>query len=100
MPVQFIATDLAGGFPQQQGKLLYRERLSDMECLTQLVFCDFSTPNSDRFNVCDDIKSNLIAHGIPDSEIAYHDADTAAKKKELFAKARFGCCSAPLTACL
>jgi hypothetical protein len=60
--------------------------------LTQLVFCDFSTPNKDgRFNVYDDIKAKLIARGIPEHEIAFiHDADTETKKKELFAKVRQG----------
>jgi N12 class adenine-specific DNA methylase/adenine-specific DNA methylase len=60
--------------------------------LTQLVFCDFSTPNKNgRFNVYDDIKAKLIARGIPEHEIAFiHDADTETKKKELFAKVRRG----------
>ena len=53
--------------------------------LTQLVFCDLSTPNPDRFNVYDEIRDKLIAKGIPAKEIAYiHDADTDAQKKALF----------------
>ena len=52
---------------------------------TQLVFCDLSTPHPDRFNVYDEIRDRLIAHGIPPKEIAYiHDADTDAQKKTLF----------------
>ena len=60
--------------------------------LTQLVFCDFSTPNKDgRFNVYDDIRAKLIERGVPEYEIAFiHDADTETKKKELFAKVRQG----------
>ena len=60
--------------------------------LTQLIFCDFSTPNRDgRFNIYDDIKTKLIERGIPESEIAFiHDADTETRKKELFAKVRQG----------
>lgn len=60
--------------------------------LTQLVFCDISTPhNDDRFNVYDDIRYKLISRGIPEKEIVFiHDADTDAKKKELFAKVRKG----------
>ncbi|GHU87360.1 hypothetical protein FACS1894202_01510 [Clostridia bacterium] len=60
--------------------------------LTQLVFCDFSTPNKEgRFNVYDDIKEKLIERGIPEHEIAFiHDADTETRKKELFAKVRQG----------
>ncbi len=53
--------------------------------LTQLVFCDLSTPNPDRFNVYDEIRDRLIAKGVPPKEIAYiHDADTDAQKKALF----------------
>jgi hypothetical protein len=60
--------------------------------LTQLVFCDFSTPKKDgSFNVYDDIKAKLLMRGIPEHEIAFiHDADTETKKKELFAKVRQG----------
>ena len=60
--------------------------------LTQLVFCDLSTPKNDgSFNVYDDIKAKLVNRGIPESGIAFiHDADTEAKKKELFAKVRTG----------
>jgi hypothetical protein len=83
--------------------------------LTQLVFCDFSTPNGRSktsaaiksadnagdadsedsaplfSNVYDDIKAKLIARGIPEHEIAFiHDADTDDRKKELFAKVRQG----------
>ena len=60
--------------------------------LTQLLFCDMSTPKSDgSFNVYDDIRKKLIAHGVPENEIAFiHSADTEAKKKELFSKVRSG----------
>ena len=58
----------------------------------QLVFCDLSTPHHDgKFNVYDDIRKKLIEEGIPESEIAFiHDADTDAKKKDLFSKVRSG----------
>jgi N12 class adenine-specific DNA methylase len=101
--------------------------------LTQLVFCDFSTPKESiwalskaqqdtishlpnaeqkqaldkhimeiarnysegiypgKFNDYDDIKAKLILRGVPHDEIAFiHDADSEAKKKELFAKVRQG----------
>ena len=60
--------------------------------LTQLVFCDNSTPKSDgTFNVYDDVKNKLIEAGIPEEEVAFiHDADTEIKKKELFSKVRGG----------
>jgi N12 class adenine-specific DNA methylase/adenine-specific DNA methylase len=60
------------------------------EKLTQLIFCDLSTPGK-GFNVYDDIKKKLAARGVPESEIAFiHAADTDMKKKELFAKVRSG----------
>ena len=81
--------------------------------LTQLVFCDISTPKGtgaataaqngsepfladeqsqeNTFNVYDDIREKLIAHGVPAEQIAFiHEANTEVKKKELFAKVRSG----------
>ena len=60
--------------------------------LTQLLFCDLSTPKGDgQFNVYDDVKKKLLAAGVPKSEVAFiHTADTEAKKKELFSKVRTG----------
>lgn len=60
--------------------------------LTQLLFCDLSTPKNDgSFNVYDDIRDKLEKAGVPTEEIAYiHDANTETKKKELFAKVRTG----------
>ena len=60
--------------------------------LTQLLFCDLSTPKGDgTFNVYEDIRDKLVAAGVPAGEIAFiHDADTEVKKKELFSKVRTG----------
>ena len=60
--------------------------------LTQLLFCDLSTPKGDgQFNVYDDVKKKLLAAGVPESEVVFiHTADTEAKKKELFSKVRTG----------
>ena len=83
--------------------------------LTQLVFCDISTPQAAPkakqaviagspleaaalpaqenapFTVYDDIRSKLIARGVPAGQIAFiHDANTEVKKKELFGKVRSG----------
>ena len=60
--------------------------------MTQLLFCDLSTPKNDgSFNVYDDIRGKLEKAGVPTEEIAYiHDANTETKKKELFAKVRTG----------
>ena len=84
---------------------IWKEGTADR--LTQLVFCDLSTPkgksstaaqqpavdnmDTDKFSVYDDIRAKLLAGGIPAKEIAFiHDADTEVKKKELFAKVRAG----------
>ena len=74
----------------------------------QMVFCDLSTPGTHRpiemtpndegafemasfQNVYDDLRNKLIAKGVPTEEIAFiHDANTEAKKKELFGKVRSG----------
>ena len=58
--------------------------------LTQLIFCDLSTPGK-GFSVYEDIKKKLVARGVPENEIAFiHDANTDEKKKALFAKVRSG----------
>ena len=86
----------------------YREGETDK--LTQLVFCDISTPKTKaaaraaktaatnleapmekNFTVYEDIRDKLIASGVKPEEIAFiHDADTEVKKKDLFAKVRSG----------
>jgi len=59
--------------------------------LTQLVFCDLSTPKPDGFNVYDDLRNLLITMGIPENEVQFiHSANTEVKKAELFAKVRSG----------
>jgi len=78
--------------------------------LTQLVFCDISTPKGaglnpspsskeltdglqpeNDFNVYDDIRQKLVERGIPAEQIAFiHEANTEVKKKELFARVRSG----------
>ena len=80
-------------------------RDGDAEKLTQLVFCDISTPSkiidmemrnsvavmATFQDVYDDLKKKLIDKGIPGEQIAFiHDANTEAKKKDLFAKVRTG----------
>ena len=87
----------------------------EVDKLTQLVFCDISTPQAAPkakqaviagnpleaaalpaeenapFTVYDDIRSKLIAGGVPAEQIAFiHDANTEVKKKELFGKVRSG----------
>ena len=94
-------------------------REGDAKKLTQLVFCDISTPQTSPskkaakaldnptlhaleqavpldepepvFTVYDDIRQKLIAQGMPADQIAFiHDANTEVRKKELFAKVRTG----------
>ena len=73
--------------------------------LTQLVFCDISTPQASSkrdaaasatdtpvfSTVYEDIRQKLIAQGIPNDQIAFiHDANSEVKKKALFRKVREG----------
>jgi N12 class adenine-specific DNA methylase len=61
------------------------------ERLTQVVFCDISTPNPDKFNAYDEIRARLLAYGVPEKEMKYiHSADTDAKKKALFESVNTG----------
>lgn len=56
---------------------------------TQMVFCDLSTPNPNQFNVYHALKDKLLLLGVPESEIAFiHDANTDAKKEDLFNRVR------------
>ena len=60
--------------------------------LTQLVFCDLSTPKSDgTFSVYNDLKDKLVGCGIPEEEIAFvHSAANETQKQQLFGKVRAG----------
>ena len=89
------------------GNILQVWKDGEADKLTQLVFCDVSTPQAavkakstvldplggiaKPFTVYEDIRSKLIAQGIPPEQIAFiHDANSEAKKKELFGKVRSG----------
>ena len=72
---------------------IYRIWLENKEGrLTQLVFCDLSTPRTDgTFNVYDDIKDKLVARGVPEEEIEFiHNAKTNPQKLKLFEDMRNG----------
>ncbi len=58
----------------------------------QLIFCDLSTPKGNgEFSVYTDIKGKLVERGVPEEEVRFiHEADTEAKKQELFKKVRSG----------
>ncbi len=63
------------------------------ERLTQLVFCDLSTPKQDstEFSAYDDLKAKLVKMGVPSEEIAFiQDCDTDAAKTALFKRVRSG----------
>lgn len=73
------------------GHVLQIWRDTEAERLTQLLFCDLSTPRGDGFNVYQDIKEKLIKGGMPEQEIAFiHDADSDTQKAALFSKVRSG----------
>lgn len=58
---------------------------------TQLVFCDSSTPNKNKFNVYDELKRLLIEYSIPENEIAFiHDYESMQSKQMLFDKVNNG----------
>lgn len=58
---------------------------------TQMIFCDSGTPKPNKFNVYDEIKSQLILKGIPAEEIAFiHDAKTDVQRDKMFSKMRRG----------
>ena len=82
--------------------VLQQWRDGDAEKLTQLIFCDVSTPtgsgkqtnpdaDSTFNNIYDDIRQKLIAGGMDPEQIAFiHSAKSDVQKKELFAKVRSG----------
>ena len=58
---------------------------------TQIIFSDSGTPTTDRFNVYDEIKIQLMEKGVPKEEIAFiHDAKTDIQRDKLFEKVRNG----------
>ncbi len=82
--------------------VLQQWRDGDADRLTQLIFCDISTPtssgkqtnpdtNSPFTNIYEDIRQKLIAGGMSPEQIAFiHTANSDVQKKELFAKVRSG----------
>lgn len=73
------------------GNVLQIWKDTEKKRLTQIIFCDFSTPNPKKFNVYYDIRDKLLAAGVPAEEIAFiHDYNTDKAKDALFAKVRSG----------
>ncbi len=57
----------------------------------QLVFCDLSTPRSDRWNAYDELRDLLAARGLPRAAVRFiHEARNDKEKAELFEAARTG----------
>lgn len=68
-----------------------KEIYDSFEKCSQLVFCDYSTPKSDEFNVYADIKEKLVSMGIPEKEIAFvHSYHTEERKLALYEKVNKG----------
>ena len=88
--------DLSAGFTYQSKVARCVENVTDIyfktqqEKSTQLIFCDTSTPK-DGFNIYDEMKERLINQGISENQIVFiHDAETEAKRSQLFTKVRNG----------
>uniref|UniRef100_UPI00403F0884 SNF2-related protein n=1 Tax=Paenibacillus sp. FSL E2-0202 TaxID=2954505 RepID=UPI00403F0884 len=61
------------------------------EQLTQVIFSDSGTPKPGRFNVYDEIRTQLIQRGVPEHEVAFiHDVNTDAAREALFEQVRRG----------
>lgn len=71
---------------------VYEQYLASREINgSQLIFCDTSTPNSDKFDVYTDMKRLLVLKGIPEEQITFiHSAKNESQKEEIFAKVRSG----------
>ena len=68
-------------------------RDGEADKLTQLIFCDISTPTSAKggFTIYEDIRQKLIAGGMAPEQVAFiHEANSDEQKKVLFAKVRSG----------
>ena len=88
--------DQTAGFTYQSKVARCAENVADLYFKssqkkgTQLIFCDTSTPKA-GFNLYDELKTRLVHLGIPETQIAYvHDAETEAKRDQLFRKMRGG----------
>ena len=63
---------------------------TEKERLTQLIFCDVSTPKAD-FNIYSELKRLLIEFGVDENDIAFvHNAKTKEKRGQLFSKVQKG----------
>ena len=64
---------------------------SDRTGALQIVFCDLSTPDRDRWNAYAQLRDHLIDRGVPADQVRFiHEAKTDPDKARLFAAARAG----------
>ncbi|NCE64940.1 hypothetical protein D1159_10165 [Pseudoflavonifractor sp. 524-17] len=58
---------------------------------SQIIFCDYSTPKAEKFNIYDELKQELMKHGVPSKEIAFiHSCRSEAEKVQLFEEVNCG----------
>ena len=58
---------------------------------SQIIFCDYSTPKKDRFNVYSELKEHLVEQGIPQEDIAFiHSYQAEASRLSLYEKVNTG----------
>ena len=58
---------------------------------SQIIFCDYSTPKTEKFNIYDELKQELMKQGVPSKEIAFiHSCRSEAEKVQLFEEVNCG----------
>lgn len=68
---------------------IWRDTAEDRS--TQVLFCDMGTPGGKGFSVYEDIRSKLVAAGVPEAEVAFaHDAHTHVARAKLAENVREG----------
>ncbi len=91
-----LANSSARDHPESKANLAVHEifriwQETEAERLTQLIFCDLSTPKDSGFSVYNDVKAKLVLAGVPANEIAFiQDCDSDAAKLALFKGVRSG----------
>lgn len=71
----------------QQAMEIYQEHNG----CSQIIFCDYSTPKAEKFNIYDELKQELMKQGVPSKEIAFiHSCRSEAEKVRLFEEVNCG----------
>ncbi len=67
------------------------ETYKEHDGCSQIIFCDYSTPKTEKFNIYDELKQELMKQGVPSKEIAFiHSCRSEAEKVRLFEKVNCG----------